>query len=150
MKIWQKVKINDIHVCQTTERYIHYIYVYLIQSHQIVCSVFSTCVTCVFSELYQSLQQLPAAAVSSVSVQSDWGRFLYDAFSLCEHILTVGIVETLTVVNCCIFSLNSTDGQSEVRVWSTACKTNWNPWCSSGSIVNEKFRSFSISLLVPG
>ena len=30
----------------------------------------SVCV-CVFSELYQSLQQLPAAAVSSVSVQSD-------------------------------------------------------------------------------
>ena len=105
---------------------------------------------CVFSELYQSLQELPAAAVSSVSVQSDWGRFLYNTFSLCEHILTVDIMLTLTVVNCCIFSLNSTDGQSEVRVWSTAWKTIWNPWFLSGSRVNEQFRSFSISLLVPG
>ena len=93
------------------------------------------------STLWFSLASRGAAAhtateVSSVSVQSDWGRFLYDGFSLCEHPLTVGIVETLTVVNCCIFSLNSTDGQSEGRVWSTACKTTWNPWCSTVSIVN--------------
>ena len=58
-------------------------------------------------------------------------------------------METLTVVNCCIFILDSTDGQSEVSVWSTACKTIWSPWLSSGRIINEQFRSFSISLLVP-
>ena len=104
---------------------------------------------CVFSELYQSLQQLPAAAVTSVSVQSDWGRFLYDAFSLCEHPLTVGIVETLTVVNCCIFSLNSTDGQSEVRSASTATKPSWCSWFTCAHICYQELWSLSRFLLIP-
>ena len=93
---------------------------------------------CLFSELYQS-----------VSVQSVWGRFLYDGFSLCEQPLTVDIMETLTVINCCIFSLNSTYGQSEVSPRLCPTETIWNPRLTGYSTINQKFRSFSSFVKVP-
>ena len=71
---------------------------------------------------------------SSESLQSDWGRFLYDHKSLCEHITTADTVKTLTVINCCIFNLNSTDGQSEVRAASTATKPSWCVWMACAHI----------------
>ncbi len=40
---------------------------------------------------------------------SDWPRFLYDSLSLCEHIVTVDFMYTLTVIMSSIFSLDSTD-----------------------------------------
>ncbi len=46
------------------------------------------------------------------SVKIDWRRFLYDSLSLCEHITTDMI--TLTVIMSSIFSLDSTDLQSEI------------------------------------
>ena len=70
-----------------------------------------------------------------------WSLFLYDCFSLCEHVFAVDVVITLTVINCCIFSLNSTDGQSEVRVWST--KTIRNSRMAAISTGHEELRSFS-------
>uniref|UniRef100_A0A3B3HYV0 Immunoglobulin C1-set domain-containing protein n=1 Tax=Oryzias latipes TaxID=8090 RepID=A0A3B3HYV0_ORYLA len=50
------------------------------------------------------------------SVSSLNCRFLYDCFSLCEREFAVDVEFTQTVINCCIFSLNFTDGQSEIRV----------------------------------
>ena len=38
---------------------------------------------------------------------------------------TVRIVETLTVINCCIFTLGAVDGQREVSAASTATKPSW-------------------------
>ncbi len=66
--------------------------------------------------------------LSAVSVQSLWCtlRFLYDSLSLCEHIFTVDPVYTLTVIISCIFSLDSTDGQSEITVRSTATESRWS------------------------
>ncbi len=62
---------------------------------------------------------------------SDWPRFLYDSLSLCEHIVTVDVVITLTVIMSSIFSLDSTDGQSEITVRSTATESRWNSWLES-------------------
>ncbi len=41
---------------------------------------------------------------------------MYDSLSLCEHSFTVDLMVTLTVIISCIFSLDSTDGQSEITV----------------------------------
>ncbi len=82
---------------------------------------------------------------------SDWPRFLYDSLSLCEHITTTDTVETLTVIMCSIFSLDSTDLQSEIS--STLCSI---PTESTGTatieiiyLMNDEFRSFSRFLLIP-
>jgi len=48
---------------------------------------------------------------------------LYDSLSLCEHMFTVDIVITLTVIMSSIFSLDSTDAQSEITVRSTATES---------------------------
>ncbi len=72
-------------------------------------------------------------------------RFLYDAFSLCER----EAVTLLTVINSWIFSLNSTDGQSEVSSRSSSTETTWNSRLKVCSWINQKFRSFSRFLKVP-
>ncbi len=78
---------------------------------------------------------------------SDWPRFLYDSLSLCEHIVTVknttDIMITLTVIMSSIFSLDSTDGQSEITVRSTATESRWSSSVEFVSFVNQEFRSFS-------
>ena len=85
------------------------------------------------------------SAVESDQFLSSWGRFLYDVVSLCEQ-----VAETLlTVVNSWIFSLNSTDGQSEVSVYSTSIKASWNSRLTGFRIINQEFRSFSRCLKVP-
>ncbi len=85
---------------------------------------------------------------------SDWPRFLYDSLSLCEHIVTVknttDIMKTLTVIMSSIFSLDSTDGQSEITVRSTATESRWSSWLKGACIINQEFRSFSRFLWVPG
>ncbi len=78
---------------------------------------------------------------------SDWPRFLYDSLSLCEHITTVS---TLTVIMSSIFSLDSTDGQSEITVRSTATESRWSSWLKGVCSINQEFRSFSRFLWVPG
>ncbi len=81
---------------------------------------------------------------------SDWPRFLYDSLSLCEHIITLTItiricstVKTLTVIMSSIFSLDSTDGQSEITVRSTATESRWSSWLKGVCKINQEFRSFS-------
>ncbi len=65
---------------------------------------------------------------------SDWPRFLYDSLSLCEHTITrtrattFSAMKTLTVIMSSIFSLDSTDGQSEITVRSTATESRWSSW----------------------
>ena len=81
-------------------------------------------------------------------VEPDWGRFLYGALSLCEHPVTYN-VETLTVVNSCILSLDITDGQSEVTVSSTATESGWSPRLKCCGVFDYEFRSCSRFLLVP-
>ena len=72
-------------------------------------------------------------------------RFLYDVVSLCER----EAVMLLTVINSCIFSLNSTDCQSEVSLLCFCSKTFWNPRLTCCGIINQKFRSFSRFLKIP-
>ncbi len=79
---------------------------------------------------------------------SDWPRFLYDSLSLCEHIASSG-VETQTVIMSSIFSLDSTDGQSEITVRSTATESRWSSWLKHFYIFNQEFRSFSSFLWIP-
>ncbi len=81
---------------------------------------------------------------------SDWPRFLYDSLSLCEHIVThtdikiiCSAVKTLTVIMSSIFSLDSTDGQSEITVRSTATESRWSSWLKGVCVINQEFRSFS-------
>ncbi len=86
------------------------------------------------------------------SVQSPWRRFLYDSLSLCEHSITVYPVYTLTVIMSSIFSLDSTDGQSEICSisCSTATESRWSSWLPGSNVINEAFRSFSRFLQIPG
>ncbi len=70
---------------------------------------------------------------------SDWPRFLYDSLSLCELITTV----CLTVIMSSIFSLDSTDGQSEISLRSTATESRWSSWLKGVCFINQEFRSFS-------
>ncbi len=85
---------------------------------------------------------------------SDWPRFLYDSLSLCEHTITVknttDIMITQTVIMSSIFSLDSTDGQSEITVRSTATESRWSSWLKGVRPINQEFRSFSRFLWVPG
>ncbi len=74
---------------------------------------------------------------------SDWPRFLYDSLSLCEHIFAVDDMKTLTVIMSSIFSLDSTDGQSEITVRSTATESRWSSWLKGACSINQEFRSFS-------
>ncbi len=75
---------------------------------------------------------------------SDWPRFLYDSLSLCEHITTTDRVYILTVIMSSIFSLDSTDGQSEISPrWFTATESRWSSWLEVACIINQEFRSFS-------
>ncbi len=75
---------------------------------------------------------------------SDWPRFLYDSLSLCEHTFTVYVVCTLTVIMSSIFSLDSTDGQSEISPrWSAATESRWNSWLAAVCCINQEFRSLS-------
>ncbi|XDV52410.1 hypothetical protein PO909_021140, partial [Leuciscus waleckii] len=67
-------------------------------------------------------------------------RFLYDSLSLCEHSTTV---ITLTVIISCIFSLDSTDGQSKITARSTATESRWSSSIKAVYIINQEFRSFS-------
>ncbi len=87
---------------------------------------------------------------------SDWPRFLYDSLSLCEHTITLtdtsricSTVITLTVIMSSIFSLDSTDGQSEITVRSTATESRWSSWLKGACSINQEFRSFSRFLWVP-
>ncbi len=80
---------------------------------------------------------------------SDWPRFLYDSLSLCEHPATTDIVSTLTVIMSSIFSLDSTDGQSEISLRSTATESRWSSWLKGACSINQEFRSFSRFLWVP-
>ncbi|XDV52360.1 hypothetical protein PO909_021094, partial [Leuciscus waleckii] len=70
-------------------------------------------------------------------------RFLYDSLSLCEHIFTVDPVFTLTVIISCIFSLDSTDGQSKITARSTATESRWSSSITVVYVINQEFRSFS-------
>ncbi len=74
---------------------------------------------------------------------SDWQRFLYDSLSLCEHIVTADVVFTHTVIVSSIFSLDSTDGQSEITVRSTATESRWSSSVAVRYSIYEEFRSFS-------
>ncbi len=74
---------------------------------------------------------------------SDWPRFLYDSLSLCEHPATTDPVCTLTVIMSSIFSLDSTDGQSEITFRSTATESRWSSSVEVFYIINQEFRSFS-------
>ncbi len=80
---------------------------------------------------------------------SDWPRFLYDSLSLCEHTITrtkattCSAVKTQTVIMSRIFSLDSTDGQSEITVRSTATESRWSSSVEVFCIINQEFRSFS-------
>ncbi len=74
---------------------------------------------------------------------SDWPRFLYDSLSLCEHIFAVDDMKTLTVIMSSIFSLDSTDGQSEIGLRSTATESRWSSWLKGVCPINQEFRSFS-------
>ncbi|XP_071000565.1 immunoglobulin lambda-like polypeptide 5 [Oncorhynchus clarkii lewisi] len=56
----------------------------------------------------EKTEQTGPKAANTEVLKCQEQRFLYVYKSLCEHITTV---ETLTVVNCCIFSLDSTDVQ---------------------------------------
>ncbi len=82
---------------------------------------------------------------------SDWPRFLYDSLSLCEHITIVDPVSTLTVIMSSIFSLDSTDGQSEICsiICSIATESRWSSWLLCSNAKNEEFRSFSRFLQIP-
>ncbi len=80
---------------------------------------------------------------------SDWPRFLYDSLSLCEHIPTTTVI-TLTVIMCSIFSLDSTDGQSEISPrWSAATESRWSSWSPIDCCINQEFRSFPRFLYIP-
>ncbi len=85
------------------------------------------------------------------SVQSPWRRFLYDSLSLCDHPATTDIVCTLTVIMSSIFSLDSTDGQSEICsiICSIATESRWSSWLLCSNAKNEEFRSFSRFLQIP-
>ncbi len=48
-----------------------------------------------------------------------------------------------------IFSLDSTDGQSEITVRSTATESRWSSWLKGACSINQAFRSFSRFLWVP-
>jgi len=72
-------------------------------------------------------------------------RFLYDVVSLCEW----EAVTLLTVINSCIFRLNSTDCESEVSSRSTSTETTWNSRLATCSRVDQEFWRFSILLEVP-
>ena len=85
------------------------------------------------------------AAVESDQFLSSWGRFLYDALTLCERIAAT----LLTVVNSCIFTQDPTDGQSVLRTRSCPSKTTWNPWLTIISVVDQELRSFPRFLKVP-
>ncbi|XDV52406.1 hypothetical protein PO909_021136, partial [Leuciscus waleckii] len=69
-------------------------------------------------------------------------RFLYDSLSLCEHPATDNVC-TLTVIISCIFSLDSTDGQSKITARSTATESRWSSSITGCCIIYEEFRSFS-------
>ena len=60
---------------------------------------------------------------TAVSVQSDWGRFLYGSVSLCERCA----ISLLTVIISCIFSLDSSDFQCKLSPRSTPTETIRNP-----------------------
>ncbi len=92
---------------------------------------------CYFTSSFEQLQD------QFSHCDSDWRRFLYDSLSLCEHIFTVDVVETLTVIMSSIFSLDSTDGQSEITVRSTATESRWSSWLKGACSINQEFRSFS-------
>ena len=86
-----------------------------------------------------------SAAVESDQFLSSWGRFLYDVVSLCER----EAATLLTVVNSWIFSLNSTDGQREVRAASTATEPIWCFWFRCAHKTYQELWSLSSFLLVP-
>ncbi len=74
---------------------------------------------------------------------SDWnGGFCTDSLSLCETQLPPLWI-TLTVIMSSIFSLDSTDGQSEITVRSTATESRWSSWLEAVCQINQEFRSFS-------
>ncbi len=77
-----------------------------------------------------------------------WRRFLYDSLSLCEPGAT-DVVATLTIKMSSIFSLDSTDGQSEITVRSNATESRWSSWLAAVCKINQEFRSFSRFLEVP-
>ncbi len=73
---------------------------------------------------------------------SDWPRFLYDSLSLCEHPATTVIIQTVIISS--IFSLDSTDGQSEISCrWSTATESRWSSCVTVSRSIYQEFRSFS-------
>ncbi len=82
---------------------------------------------------------------------SDWPRFLYDSLSLCEHKITVDFMYTLTVIMSNIFSLDSTDGQSEISPFIFSIPTESTGTATIEIIysINDEFRSFSMFLLIP-
>ncbi len=81
---------------------------------------------------------------------SDWPRFLYDSLSLCEHPATTDRVCTQTVIMSSIFSLDSTDGQSEISSTSFSIPTESTGTATIEIIYssNDEFRSFSRFLLI--
>ena len=110
-------------------------YNYIVLLVFVHCSVLCVIVfmsSCSISQLYQCSH-----------CDSDWRRFLYDSLSLCEHIVTVDHMETLTVIISCIFSLDSTDGQSEITDRSTATESRWSSSVTACCKIYEEFRSFS-------
>ena len=75
---------------------------------------------------------------------------MYTSLTLWEHPVIIDLMSTLTKVISCIFSLDITDGQSEVRSRSTAPESVWNTGLSTVNVVDQEFRSFSRFLLKPG
>ncbi len=89
---------------------------------------------------------------------SDWPRFLYDSLSLCEHKITLTVIiricstmKTLTVIMSNIFSLDSTDGQSEISstFFSIPTESTGTAIIEIIYLMNDEFRSFSRFLLIP-
>jgi len=59
-------------------------------------------------------------------------------------------MKTLTVVNCCIFSLQSSDGHREVRAASTATKPRFCSWFKCAHMFYQELWRLSRFLLIPG
>ena len=70
---------------------------------------------------------------------------LSNVVSLCEW----PSVTLLTIIDSYIFSLNSTDGQSEISPRYTCTETIWNSRLTNCCIINQEFRSFSRFLKIP-
>ena len=130
---WETFDLNMILIIKCSRLFLMHLLVWIC----IVCLVRSLSALC--SVVCVRVSSSSAAAVasccnSSESLQSDWGRFLYDHKSLCVDINTGSRWYIQTVINCCIFSLNSTDAHWEGRLASTSTEPSWCSWFTCAHI----------------